>query len=175
MFVRKVALLPEKLLPLRYFKWRRRKDLWVGLYPFLKVPQLLPQEGLGESAYPMIKGQREQKNGWGALTQAFTQLTFQPWTPSDTGNTDYIAEKVKEAPSESANPTGWKLSAVQARTLGGCSCVPKRLCFLVQMHWAKQDWWPSVKIMLKHRFCNTHQEKNWKDWEYANLTFIVFL
>lgn len=105
--VRKVALLPEKLLPLRYFKWRS-KYLRVGIYPFLKVPQLLPQKGLGGSAYPMIKGQREQKNGWGALTQ----LTLQPWTPSDTGNIDRIAEKVKEVPSESANPTGWKLSAL---------------------------------------------------------------
>lgn len=37
-FVRKVAFLTEKLLPLRYFKWRGSKDLRVGVYPFLKVP-----------------------------------------------------------------------------------------------------------------------------------------
>lgn len=34
MFVRKVALLPEKLLPIRYFKLRGSKDLRVGICPF---------------------------------------------------------------------------------------------------------------------------------------------
>lgn len=124
MFVRKVALLSDSLLPLRYFKWRGSKDLRVGIYPFLKVPQLPPQEEAGGKCLPQwLKGRENRKVGE-EHSQAFTQLTFQPWTPSDTGNIHHRAKKVKEAPNESANPTSWMLSALQARTLGGCSWCP---------------------------------------------------
>lgn len=111
---------------------------------------------------PAIKGQREQENGWGALTQVFTQLVFQP---CDTGNIHHRAEKVKEAPNASANPKGLNAFSIAGQDTGRLLLVPrvlKRLRFLVRMHWGKQDWWPSVETMLQHRFCITHKRKTEK-------------
>lgn len=64
MFVRKVALLTEKLLSLRYFKQRGSKDSRAGIYPFLKVPQLPTPAGVEGGTYPwLLRNRKNRKAG----------------------------------------------------------------------------------------------------------------